>query len=214
MIRSWAFVAGLGLLSGCIGPPEYSSREFSGIVKDKATGAPIPGAVVIAVWKVSRSNFHGAASRVFHVSEAVTDEHGRYTLPAWGPKPRPSFWVLDVYDTSALVFKPGYELEDHVGHNIDDTGEIPPALRHESLLGPLAQELQGYAFVLSAISKAHCCDESQLESNPNLIWLLSQERRRLALAGLKEYQFGEIVDADKLTPLQQQTLEKGRKVPK
>ena len=193
----------------------YSSREFSGFVKDRNTGAPIPGAVVVAMWKVSRPKFlHGTASRILHVTEAVTDQHGKYTLPAWGPKSRPAFWKLDVYDTSALIFKPGYKLESTVGHNIGHTGEIPPALREQTLLGSITEELRWYALGLSMTSGTMCCDSTQLESHTNFILLLSEEGRRLAKLGVPAAQLQGMVDIDQLSEQQKRTLEERRKVPR
>jgi hypothetical protein len=210
-----AFAVFVVLLGGCGGPASYSSREFSGTVKDATTGAPVSGAVVVATWKVSRGRFpHGFDSRILHVSEAVTDENGRYTLNAWGPKPRPVGWKLDVYDTGSLVFKPGYAPRQTTGHNIGDTGEIPPPLFPETALGPIKQDLAAQALLLGMRGRDVCCEASQLEHFANYILLLSEERRRLAGLGVPETQLRDAVDVGTLSAEQRRILEQRRKLPR
>ncbi len=212
--RRWLLAIWMSLLAGCAAPMQYSSSEFSGHVKDKLTGAPISGAVVIATWQQSRPKFfHGTLSDVLHVSEAVTDENGKYTLKAWGPKLRRPFWKLDVYDTGSIVFKPGYRFESIVGHNIGDKSEIPPALRPVTLLGPIDEKLEDYASRLGIITRSHCCVNEQLERNPYLIILLDEERRRLTKLGVSELWLNGIVNLDKLSTDQQRFLER-QKLPK
>ena len=205
----WLLAILVSALCGCAAPMQYSSSEFSGQVIDKVTGAPVQGAVVVATWELSRPRFfHGTLNRILHVSEAVTDENGRYILKAWGPKLRRPFWKLDVYDTGSLVFKPSYKFESIVGHNIGGNSEIPPAIRPVTQLGPISEKLNDYAFRLKIISEDSCCENDQLERNPNLIIMLDVERRRLDLLGVPDLRLSGIVNLDKLSAEQRLTLEK------
>ena len=78
------------------------SRSISGTIVDAQTNAPLSGVVVTASWSVT--GWH--SEDVFKVAEAVTDTHGAYTLPGWGPSLRPGKLGYD--QPVVRFFKPGY----------------------------------------------------------------------------------------------------------
>lgn len=121
-----------GLLFGL--PSAYSGAEINGRIVDAETGEPLEGAAIVAHWKIYHQTLlnalaHGSATNgVLNVEEAISDRHGRYTIPAWGPIPRPSGWQIDGrYDPVLLVFKPGYETENRDNQKWDsEVMENPP----------------------------------------------------------------------------------------
>jgi hypothetical protein len=103
--RIWlrAIWAALILLLGlhiCGGPLYYRGPEIESRVVDELDN-PIEGARVVATWETTRG---GMLARV----TATTDRGGSFTLPAWGPRPRPPFTVLDLTQPTIEVSAPGF----------------------------------------------------------------------------------------------------------
>ena len=70
--------------SGTVKPTYYSADSIDASVVDDETGAPIGGANVLAAWEMTSGlENHGRAYAM--VLEAVTDDKGRVSFPAWGP---------------------------------------------------------------------------------------------------------------------------------
>jgi hypothetical protein len=70
----WSAVAACADLAG--GP-------INGFVISKEAKAPIPRAVVVALWHGSRGGPVQSSTVWYHVETAVTDEHGAFAIPAW-----------------------------------------------------------------------------------------------------------------------------------
>jgi hypothetical protein len=95
--------------AGCAGafpPMAYSATGIQAVVVDEQTGRPLEGVVVVARWVLRRMGGDGPS---LHVAEAVTDSNGRFTVAAWGPKPRPPLMQLQDKSPLLILFKHGYE---------------------------------------------------------------------------------------------------------
>ncbi|HEX7126665.1 MAG TPA: hypothetical protein VF406_12990 [Thermodesulfobacteriota bacterium] len=55
----------------------------------------------------------------------MTDAQGRYRIPGWGPKWRPWFKWLDLYDPGLVIFKPGYWPESFANYQDPEFGYGP-----------------------------------------------------------------------------------------
>ncbi|MFA5914560.1 MAG: hypothetical protein WCV99_16390 [Sterolibacterium sp.] len=92
-------------------PPSYSGKDIRISVVDAVTGKPIENAAVIARWIVMEPNgFKGAVWYYdLHLVEALTNQDGYATIPAWGPIPRPKGrQMVSGLDPKVIVFHPGY----------------------------------------------------------------------------------------------------------
>lgn len=78
-------------------------------VVDADTGKPIQGVAVVAYWELYQGGIAGGGPCVaINVEEAVTDQNGRFRLPAWGPI-RGSCGVMRNMNPMTYFFKPGYK---------------------------------------------------------------------------------------------------------
>jgi hypothetical protein len=100
------FVLTVGFHRSC-GPFYYESDPIRARVINEATGQPVHGAVVVAVWMLD-SNWY--TDRPLHASEAFTDDKGNFVIPAMR-KRRPWLMFLDFRDPQISIYKPGYRLE-------------------------------------------------------------------------------------------------------
>jgi len=92
-----------GCIMGVSGPPIRG--PFRGQVVDAATGQPIEGAVIVAVWwEVVPTPVQGQ-QRFYDASEAVTGPDGRFEIPR-GATPTPK---LGVQPPQVSIFAPGYQ---------------------------------------------------------------------------------------------------------
>jgi hypothetical protein len=87
----------------------YYAHSIEGWVLDARSGKPIEGVVVVAHWQLRAGSLGGGgpAIRELQISEAVTDEKGRYYFPSWGPR----FALrgnLESRSPELLYFKSGY----------------------------------------------------------------------------------------------------------
>ncbi len=89
-------------------PPTYSAEAITATVVDAETKKPLPGVVVTANWQLLGGMEGNYPVGQMNVLETVTDQHGRFTFPAWGPKKRPKGYLRED-DPQLLLFKPGYE---------------------------------------------------------------------------------------------------------
>src|SRR5258708_16141131 len=64
----------------------YSAEATEGWVADAETGKPIEGVIVVAHWRITGGLEGGTPINELKILETVTDEIGRYSFPAWGPK--------------------------------------------------------------------------------------------------------------------------------
>jgi hypothetical protein len=94
-----------GLLGGCAGSREYG--PYSGIVIDKETNDPIPGAVIFVRFFTKTGHFAGTTSYFADAVEVLTNSQGEFTIPAQRLKSTElgHFWA-EAGDV--MIFKPGY----------------------------------------------------------------------------------------------------------
>jgi len=83
----------------------HISREIKGAILDEITAQPIEGVIVTATWELE-AMFTGSGVGMLEASEVLTDNQGRYTIPAWGPK----FYADRLERDQPVIrfFKPGY----------------------------------------------------------------------------------------------------------
>ncbi|MGH2651042.1 MAG: carboxypeptidase-like regulatory domain-containing protein [Actinomycetota bacterium] len=97
-----------GVSAPAWGQPEaYSGAEIRGWVVDAETKQPIEGVYVVA------QSLLDTGLRQYtplHMTETITDAKGEYHIPAWGPKPRPTFSRLEDSDPVLTFFRPGYRM--------------------------------------------------------------------------------------------------------
>ncbi len=87
--------------------PMYHEPAFNGRVVDIATGKPIEGAVVVAVYnKRALGARKGQSSSVINVKEVLTDREGRFHIPSYTTLLALPFTQSD--RTTFLIYKPGY----------------------------------------------------------------------------------------------------------
>lgn len=96
----------LAPLAGCAAT--LSSDPIKGQVIEAGTGKPIPGAIVVVLWKGSIGAIGHGSTVCYHVETATTDEQGRYQTPAW-KKPSP-YGDIAHQQWMAMAYKPGYEM--------------------------------------------------------------------------------------------------------
>lgn len=95
----------------------YYGAEIRGRIVDQETGKPIAGAVVVAHWMMSTTEFQvlpifwaQRKDRLLYVTEALSGPDGCYDIPQWGPVTTPVGWAKEgPADPALAVFKPGYE---------------------------------------------------------------------------------------------------------
>ena len=100
-------VIGTGLLTACLpGRLVYSSGTYQGTVQDIETRRPLAGAAVVAVWQEEAAIFggHGPARDYHDVLEMVTDDQGKFEIPA-----KTHFTVFGkILALRLIVYSPGY----------------------------------------------------------------------------------------------------------
>lgn len=91
-------------------PPVYFAKSISGQIVDEETGKPLEGVVIVAQWILFEIALgHGAHyGNTVNLIEVVTDQDGKYSIPGWGPRPRPPLKHLDHLDPRLSIFKSQY----------------------------------------------------------------------------------------------------------
>jgi hypothetical protein len=102
------------------------SRVYSSFIQDSAgptfgtvvdeQGSPVSGAVVVVRWQVGVI--------MLAVRESVTDDHGRFAMPGWGPLTRPVQGSFEC-DPQFIVFQAGYTQSIFCGGNGRARMDIP-----------------------------------------------------------------------------------------
>lgn len=186
----------------------YSAVATEARVVDAETRAPLEGVIVVAHW-VLEYGLEGGGRYQLTVMETTTDQEGRFTFPAWGPKEvppsLPSEARLKDRDPSLLLFKPGY---GYVGlqndRSIRSMSGHGASVRHsdwhgttvsmKKFQGTLQQDklnIDGLASSLSFLSDDNNCEWKQA---PRIIVALNEEDRRLRNAGFRRRSFPSIDD--------------------
>jgi hypothetical protein len=86
----------------------YRAEAIEGWVVDAETGKPLEGVIIVANWEVKGGLEGGVPIAELQILETVTDENGRYSFPAWGPKLVPITGQLQGDSPGLMLFKPGY----------------------------------------------------------------------------------------------------------
>lgn len=91
----------------------FSKPEFKGRLVDSATGEPIDGAVVAAIYKKwSLGLGAGMLSSIIDIREVITDKNGSFQIPSYTTMMQP-------FSTSAkttfVIYKPGYAYIGELG---------------------------------------------------------------------------------------------------
>ena len=104
-------------------PEFYASERIEAVVVDADTQRPVPGAVVVAVWRQVDVRIECWADRLFGTSEVRTDASGRFTILRWGPRLSSPQAFIDSRSPELWVLKRGYL----VGF-FDNTGAQQPMI--------------------------------------------------------------------------------------
>lgn len=91
-----------------------SAELLQGQVLEEGTHIPIPGAIVVARWKETRSAIADAWTVCVHVESIATDESGRYTLPRYKGR-EPS--LIDSYKSGYVRSDEYYKAKAYLQHN-------------------------------------------------------------------------------------------------
>jgi hypothetical protein len=86
---------------------KFSAAAIAGRVVEARSGIPLEGVIVVVNWGLLDAS--GLPVRQLAVAEVLTDPNGRFTIPAWGPKPAPTATALDHAAPQLLLFKEGYQ---------------------------------------------------------------------------------------------------------
>ena len=85
----------------------YRAEAIEGWVADAETGMPLEGVIVVGHWRLKGGFEGGNPVAELKILESVTDQGGRYSFPAWGPK----FALMGNLTSESpelLFFKRGY----------------------------------------------------------------------------------------------------------
>ena len=109
-----------GLVGGCASmvaampPPSYSAPSIEATVVDAATGEPLEGVIVVVSWDLESTVASPSPRGYLHVAEAVTDAHGAFRVPAWGPLQAPTLSGdrarLPPFNPVLVLYRSGYTL--------------------------------------------------------------------------------------------------------
>jgi len=134
-------------LSACAG---VSGGPIDGVVREESTNKPIPGAIVVVLWK-HHQGYSGTVC--YHVETATADESGRYHIPKWS-NPSDTRTLKDPY-IAVDAYKSGYGLPTQ-----------PSQKREEVLLAPFtggrAERLE---YLLRVSSGTRCGTKDESEKN-------------------------------------------------
>ena len=101
----------MSTLPACAGSLTYSAEPIHAQVIDADTQQPIKGVVVTANWQLEEGTFGGnVPAGQLMVMESVTDNEGKFSFPAWGPKKAVKGHLVSD-DPQLLLFKSGYEYQ-------------------------------------------------------------------------------------------------------
>ena len=178
------------------GPPVYSAPATEGSVVDADTGQPLEGVIVVAYWELK--GLHAYPVGLMMVQEGVTGAEGRYSLPAWGPKPRwPVTGELDSTEPELLFFKSGYmrrydyrDFPDLKHTQILKLLKVDPSSKEYAAAVRFADGQLEFAFV------HHDCSWKQI---PRMLIAIDQEVKLLREKGLTNrllYNFNSLEDRE------------------
>jgi len=184
-IRSTALFVALGVaVLGSSYAFTYRAEAIEGRVVDAETGKPMEGVVVVAHWQLKGGLEGGTALQELKIFESVTDQNGRYSFPAWGPK----FAVMGTLQSESpeiLMFKQGYKFQRLLNqwHPDLDTSKSEwngKTVKLERFSGPLEQyaqhlsELSSDLWTIGYAVGDHLGDYCGWKSFPNMLRALDK----------------------------------------
>ena len=130
----------------------YRAEAIEGWVVDAESGKPIQGVIVVAHWRLVGGGEGGTPVNELNILESVTDQNGRYSFPAWGPR----FALtgrLESASPEILMFKQGYRYKGlrNTWHPDMDTSRSEWDKKTVKL-DPFTGTLEQYAQHLSSLS--------------------------------------------------------------
>jgi hypothetical protein len=132
----------------------YSAEAIEGWIVDAETNKPLEGVIVVAHWQLKGGIEGTYPVRELKILETVTDQNGRYSFPAWGPKFAFS-GNLKSQSPGILLFKEGYKFlmlsnDWYQGKDTSRSDWNKKTVRLERFSGTLAQ----YAEALASLSSS------------------------------------------------------------
>lgn len=85
----------------------YTAKAIEVRVVDAEIGKPLAGVIVVLNWELVDSSRLPAGQLT--IAETVTDEDGKFSFPAWGPKALPPNSRIDQKAPQLLLFKEGFQ---------------------------------------------------------------------------------------------------------
>ncbi|NDP48954.1 MAG: hypothetical protein GZ085_11335 [Sulfuriferula multivorans] len=186
----------------------FKSSALSASVIDADTSEPVSGAVVVALWNLEKPRFlHGHDYEVLKKIETLTDQSGRFSLEAWGPKFVWPSWRMDGGSPYVYILKSGYQFEI-IGNYSDDfarlgcpgsqfakmTRGIPTHTNSlvvvsgntcQIILKRPTEAPEEYASRLSMIRRDLCDSRDEAQCGNALIEYFAAEKQRLLKLGAK-----------------------------
>jgi hypothetical protein len=100
-------------LSACA----LSGNALEGQVLEEETSRPILSAIVVVRWSGHLATFAHGKTVCYHVESAITDDQGRYRIPAWKMTITED-WQKNIRPETVIVtaYKPGYETHSTPGY--------------------------------------------------------------------------------------------------
>jgi hypothetical protein len=133
----------------------YSAEAIEGWVISAETGKPIDGVIVVAHWRLKGGLEGGTPVNELKILEAVTDQNGRYSFPAWGPKFALSglFGSLLSESPQILMFKRGYKYLGLMNYTYRDSNASKSDWNKKTVkLEPFTGTIEQYAQHLSGLN--------------------------------------------------------------
>jgi hypothetical protein len=85
----------------------YTAKPIEARVVDAETGKSLEGTIVVLNWELVDSGNFPVGQLV--VAETVTGNNGKFSFPAWGPKPVPPNSIMGQQAPQLLLFKEGFQ---------------------------------------------------------------------------------------------------------
>lgn len=107
----WAFILCTAFALPAAATMTVSGGAITGTVVDEASGAPVPNAVVAAVWSGGWSGIATSGTVCVRGDAVRADAEGRFTIPAWTLERND----LEVIFVDVAGYAPGWSRTGHVG---------------------------------------------------------------------------------------------------
>lgn len=178
----------LPLTACALGSLKYSAEPIEARVVDAETKQPIEGAIVVAHWALE-GGMHWDRVGTLQVMEAVTDQNGQFSFPAWGPI-ETSKGILTDRDPELLLFKNGYEYRELWNFNASgDLERLRSSMRRSDWNGktielrPFKGTAEEYArhlaFLKTSLGFAYNGENCEWRNVPHMLVAQHIEKRRL-----------------------------------